>query len=285
MSNGIDIRQNEEKSIAMLAAQRQLYRDAKNFEWYSIIFSLIIPFIISITLFFFKDNYCLIALSGFVTIVSMGYDHVKCRTIKTLKRDAAYIQQEFDLYVFQMQWNKRLFGERVNIDSKIARYSKKILADEKEIKELKDWYTLSVADKPILEGILLCQRENLSWDSVLRERVKKFGIIFLVMLITLVFIIGLFNNETVRVLIIRIVFVVPMINWLLNMTNSLNEDIERLALLDRLINSTKTKKMVDLQEIQKCIFEHRKFCYAIPDKIYKFFKNDDEERENRSVTL
>ena len=29
MSNGIAMRQNEDNSIAMLAAQRQLYRDAK----------------------------------------------------------------------------------------------------------------------------------------------------------------------------------------------------------------------------------------------------------------
>ena len=31
MSNGIATRQNEDNSIAMLAAQRQLYRDAKKF--------------------------------------------------------------------------------------------------------------------------------------------------------------------------------------------------------------------------------------------------------------
>lgn len=35
MSNGIRLRQNEEHSIEMLAAQRQLYNDVKRYDWYT----------------------------------------------------------------------------------------------------------------------------------------------------------------------------------------------------------------------------------------------------------
>ena len=55
MSNGIDIRQNEEKSIAMLAAQKQLYKDAKNFNYAVIVLSLIFPFLMSVLLVFFQN--------------------------------------------------------------------------------------------------------------------------------------------------------------------------------------------------------------------------------------
>ena len=44
MSNGIKIRQNEEKCIAMLAAQRQLYNDAKGLNLVLILISVILPF-------------------------------------------------------------------------------------------------------------------------------------------------------------------------------------------------------------------------------------------------
>lgn len=40
MSNGIAVRQNEEKAIAMLAAQRQLYNDAKKLGTISIVLSV-----------------------------------------------------------------------------------------------------------------------------------------------------------------------------------------------------------------------------------------------------
>ncbi len=52
MSNGIVIRQNEEKSIAMLAAQRQLYRNVKKFNILLVALSVWIPFILAIILLF-----------------------------------------------------------------------------------------------------------------------------------------------------------------------------------------------------------------------------------------
>ena len=50
MSNGILTRQNEENSIAMLAAQRQLYRDTKWFNTLFIAFSVWIPFSLAVIL-------------------------------------------------------------------------------------------------------------------------------------------------------------------------------------------------------------------------------------------
>ena len=44
MSNGIATRQNEDNSIAMLAAQRQLYRDAKKYNTVLVALSVWIPF-------------------------------------------------------------------------------------------------------------------------------------------------------------------------------------------------------------------------------------------------
>ena len=40
MSNGIAMRQNEDNSIAMLAAQRQLYRDAKKYNTVAVALSV-----------------------------------------------------------------------------------------------------------------------------------------------------------------------------------------------------------------------------------------------------
>lgn len=48
MSNGIGERQNEENNIAYLAAQRQLYRDAKNWNRAVCVCSVILPFALSV---------------------------------------------------------------------------------------------------------------------------------------------------------------------------------------------------------------------------------------------
>ena len=55
MSNGIAIRQNEDNSIAMLAAQRQLYRDAKKYNTVSVALSVWIPFALAVILLFIPE--------------------------------------------------------------------------------------------------------------------------------------------------------------------------------------------------------------------------------------
>ena len=57
MSNGIKARQNEDKCIAMLAAQRQLYNDAKKMNLVLILISIILPFILSFISLFTQDTY------------------------------------------------------------------------------------------------------------------------------------------------------------------------------------------------------------------------------------
>lgn len=285
MSNGIDIRQNEEKSIAMLAAQRQLYKNAKSFSCVVLLFSLIIPFGISVISIFVAQNQSLLIVSYIASIASMIISDVTSSCIKQNKKLAAYIQQKFDVYVYQMPWNKRLFGEEKNVDREIARYSKLILSNEQEKQRLKNWYTKPAAEKPILEGIISCQRENYSWDFELRRRVKNTAIVIASVLIILIFMIGVWNKESVLTLLGRIAFVIPIAKWLSGLVISLNEDMKRLEELEVKINSDGNNDMEDLQEIQRDLYEHRKECYTIPDFLYNWFKEKDEEREKRIAQM
>ena len=56
MSNGINTRQNEENSIAMLAAQRQLYRDAKWFNTLFTAFAVWVPFSLAVIILIVPQN-------------------------------------------------------------------------------------------------------------------------------------------------------------------------------------------------------------------------------------
>lgn len=47
---------------------------------------------------------------------------------------AALIQQKFDIYVYDMPWNKRLFGTDRNVSNEIVSHSYKILLNEEEKK-------------------------------------------------------------------------------------------------------------------------------------------------------
>lgn len=285
MSNGILTRQNEENSIAMLAAQRQLYRDAKWFNTLYIAFSVWIPFSLAVILLIVPENVEWQYASYIISIGSMALSFVVDKWIDEKKELAAFIQQKFDVYVYSIPWNDRIFGQNRNVNHKIVENSKKILSKKEEKDSLYNWYTPAIDNKNLLEGILFCQKENYWWDVGLRKRFRTISILMIIVLGMIVFMMGLLNNESVAQLLGRFAFVVPMISWLLNTVKQLNKDIKSLNALDNIINDNKNKTMDDLQDIQRMIFEHRKGCYPIPDFIYKLFKDNDEDKAHREACM
>ena len=285
MSNGIAARQNENNSIAMLAAQRQLYRDAKKFNTLSVALSVWIPFALAVILLFIPENAEWKYLSYILSIVSMIFSFVIDKCIEEKKQLAAFIQQKFDVYVYTMPWDKRIFGKDKNIDHEIATYSKKVLKNTQEKNKLKDWYTPGVDEKNTIDGILACQRENFWWDVGLRKRFRFASVTLIIILFVAILTMGLWKNERITELLWRLSFVVPMLKWLLDTVKKLNKDISTLQELDGDINNNEMKTMDDLQDIQKVIFQHRKGCYAIPECIYNICKDNDEDRAYRAARM
>ena len=109
MSNGIAMRQNEDNSIAMLAAQRQLYRDAKKYNTVAVALSVWIPFALAVILLFIPENTEWRYASYILSIVSMVFSFVIDKYIEKKKQLAAFIQQKFDVYVYEIPWDKRIF--------------------------------------------------------------------------------------------------------------------------------------------------------------------------------
>ena len=91
MSNGIAMRQNEDNSIAMLAAQRQLYRDAKKYNTVAVALSVWIPFALAVILLFIPENTEWRYASYILSIVSMVFSFVIDKYIEKKKQLAAFI--------------------------------------------------------------------------------------------------------------------------------------------------------------------------------------------------
>lgn len=285
MSNGIAVRQNEEKAIAMLAAQRQLYNDAKKLGTISIVLSVWLPFAMALILLFLPEESICKNVSYILAIVSMLFSFVVDKHINDKKKLAAFIQQKFDVYVYNMPWDERIFGKQKNVNQDIVTYSKQIIENSDKKERLYNWYTPTVDNRDLLTSILLCQRENLSWDVGLRKRYRLSSIIMIVFLCSFVIVMGLWQNESIAMLLWRFAFIVPMLEWLFDTVKTLNKDMERLKELDEIINNDVSKTMDELQDIQKMIFEHRKECYAIPNIIYQIFKDNDEDAARRVVSI
>lgn len=159
------------------------------------------------------------------------------------------------------------------------------MKNQKEYEQLKNWYTTVAETVDLKKGILMCQKENYNWDVNLRKRFRMLSFIVIIALIVLIFLLGIVKNETVVMLLYRIAFIVPMLQWLFKTVKVLNRDVENLEELDDLIGSSEPKSMDKLQMIQSKIYIYRKSCYTIPDKFYKIYKNNDEDVAHRTALL
>lgn len=285
MNNGIVERQNEEKYICYLAAQRQLYNEAKRLDGIEILFSVVLPLFFAALQLMISDNTYLNATSYVLSIISMGISLLFGSYIDRKKETAAEIQQHFDLYVYQMPWDNKLFGLQRNITHVVAEKAKLLLKNPKEHERLTNWYTTVAGTVDLKKGILMCQKENYNWDVNLRKRFRRLSVIVIIILTILVFLIGIVKNETVVMLLCRFAFIIPMLQWLFETVKQLNKDIKNLEELDGLISSSEPKNMDELQEIQSKIYIHRKSCYTIPNKFYDRYKNNDEDVAHRTALL
>lgn len=285
MSNGICTRQNEDKSIAMLAAQRQLYSEVGYLDFLNVVFLVILPFIFEILHETVAPCNWIRSLSYILSISMIVISVLITRTCKRKKSLASSIQLEFDLYVFSMPWDKKLFGKRKDYNADVAEKSYKILNDEKQKNALKDWYTPVVDTMTLDKGILACQKENYHWDCGLRKRYRRLAVFIIAIFVGIILILGIVKNEPIQDLVARLMIILPMAKWLVSIIAGLNEDIERLKELDNEFDQTKNKTMSELQMIQKSITEHRKAAVKIPNAVYRMFKDNDEDREHRIATM
>lgn len=285
MSNTITKRQNSDVNIARLAAQRQLYRDEGNIEIVNVMLSVVIPLGFAViqevmtAWIWAKTASCCLSITMLVISIILS------SAGKKRKELAASIQQEFDIDVYQMPWDDKLFGTRRNLNDEIAGASQRIISDEKEKKKLYDWYTTAVDALPKNKAIAACQKENFNWDAGLRKRYRIFNIALLSLVIIVPIIVCLAKQQTVEELLFKFIMILPACKWLINNLVGINEDLKRMEPIERAVYSREEKGMDQLQLAQKDIFMNRKAAVKIPDWFYKHFKDNDEDRERRAVEL
>lgn len=284
-SNGIVQRQNTSRNIARLASQRQLYNDVGVLDRVNVVLSVIIPLGFTVIQEIAVEWRWAKTVSGCLSIAMLVLSLAIASQGNTKKTLAAAIQQEFDVDVFQMPWDDRLFGKRKDRNNEIARHSKKILNDRKEKDKLYNWYRPEVDVLPLNNAIVTCQKENFSWDAGLRKRYRIFSCILIAVIIVAPVSVCLFTEKTVQELLLRFVMILPALRWFVNIVDGLNNDLKRMESLESAAYSIEEKKIADLQFIQKEIFENRKAAVKIPNWFYSFFRDNDEDRERRSAEL
>ena len=113
-------------------------------------------------------------------------------------RAAALAQESFDTWLYPLPWTSATSDHPLPEEELRRRSRRSTLAEER----LSTWYP-DVSGIAAVHGALICQRENLSWDSRLRHRFATALTIAITMWIAVGVFIGLAADLSVRDLVIR----------------------------------------------------------------------------------
>ncbi len=138
----------------------------------------------------------------------------------------------------------------------------------------------------LLSGRLAaCQRENFSWDAGLQKRYRVLLTVILALIIIVQLVFAINKTEPIQEYLLRILAMSSALKWIIKSFVGINSDLKRMESIDRSVNSTEKKTIDDLAFTQKDIFENRKVVTKIPDWFYRLFKDNDEDRERRSLKI
>ena len=152
--------QNEEPRLRMLAAQRRLYSDAKVASVSRLVVLAVGSIGATLTALAFPDARGVVG--AVFTFVLAAVQLVGSAREKRCNRNAAAVQEQFDVEVFGLPWNDLL----------IDRPTPTLIADAARRYNgpdtLRDWYPdTDGVHRPL--DVLICQRTNVGWGASLHR--------------------------------------------------------------------------------------------------------------------
>jgi hypothetical protein len=289
--NTIPQEQLIQKQIERLAAQRQIYSDAKRIQAVLIILSVPCVIVLTSLAAVFPKLRVYVAFWGiFITILDIV---IFTPWQKSLQEKAAKIQQLFDCDVLQIDWSKLNSGSRPEPEAVVEASSRHKHIDPNYSK-LQNWYPVSVGQLPIHLARLICQRSNCWWDAQLRRRYAVLGLFTIVGLTVIVFLVGLIGGLTLEKFFL--VVLAPLIPAVVLGIRQYIEHTEAAIRLDRLkersvelwnqaIKGRLTPQEVteESYKLQNEIYDNRRRNPLIFNWIYSRLRRQQEEQMNRGA--
>lgn len=265
MNNGNEIlkAQEIEDNIKLLAAQRQMYSDAKKYSGVATFLSLFVPIVVTLLQGFISIQYWILVLIAFIILITGN--QLGKRT-KRLIESAAQIQQRFDSNVFDMPF----CNSSITI-SKIKKYSMRYIKRRGEAK-LHCWYTVPIDGMNEFDAISSCQLQNAKWTRGLVTRYFIFELIvalIIVLAIAAEVVLGQTSWES-------LFFLFPIFEWIFERLHGLISLRKKAGKLEKDTEHYILNTKENIVIIQNDIYEYRSSTVLIPDWFYKLFERRDD---------
>jgi hypothetical protein len=283
----IGTEQNQPKQLNRLAAQRQLYADAKTvFGWHAFVAGpvAILGAFVGLLLPDAKGYVATWAL-----VVSLCDVLWLTPWQKNLRKSAAAIQESFDCDVLELPWNSLKAGKHPDPEV-VANKAAKYQGWAHKAHPLENWYSSRVDELPIELGRIVCQRTNCWWDSTQRRRYSFWVMTGILVLTLLMLGLAMIGGVTVEGLVLK--GFVPLGPALLIGVRQVMEHREAADRQDKLkdhsgaiwgeamAGAASADLMGMCRNLQDEILENRRKAPPVLDFVFTRFRNELELQMN-----
>jgi SMODS-associating 4TM effector domain len=279
--------QNKPENLLRLAAQRQLYKEAKRYVVIQILITVPVTIILSFLKLIPADTlgFDIVGVAAFFgTVISIADYLIGQFLVSNYKCKAAKVQEEFDCDVYEMTWDKISVGSRIPQEL-VNEYGRKY----KEIpgSPLVDWYPVEIAGLSKEKAIFICQKTNLYYDKSLRNKYIWTTSIVSIIILGIIITTSLIGNPSLGDFMVRVF--APFLPVLILSLRIVIEHFKSAKALSELHttvsglpDSTAGPSIPDLRLVQTKIFTSRKDSPLVPDFFYnkKRKKLEDTMHQN-----
>jgi hypothetical protein len=286
-------KENLQKNLERLAAQKEIYFQAKRLFFLqfflTVIITVLLTFIgLALSYFgynidWFRGTYGIVVALIDLLLLGIFINH--------LRQKAASIQELFDCDVLDLEWNKVLVGDKPMIED-IKKYSKKHLARVKSFDKLNNWYAKKIREVDGVAAKLICQRSSFSYDYSIRKSFLYWMVGGSVAIFILLILIALFTDMRSRSVVMTIFLpFLPILTFSVKLYNEHTSSIKNLeslrshilSLWSAILDGTATNPETTLRQIQDKIYLNRKNHSLIPERFYDSLRPRFEQQMNSCV--
>ncbi len=276
-------RQNSQRSLDRLVAQRLLYRQVKSVENWRLASLVFVAVLLLWGLV--AEGGPFIQVATTVVVFLWFLDQVVLvRCTGRLKEEAAAIQEDFDCFVLDIPWSEHRGVERPTEDRvrELARKAKKVATVGERVA---DWYGGDDIPADALAARLHCQRANCRWDG----RLRREWMCFISSVVLVLGGVGLAMAALFGISVLEVVLAVAaglrLLAWLFTEYRDQEVAKKRMEKLHGYLSRADAQAgpmaLCDVRLVQATIFEHRRTCPTVPDWFYRF-RRDAHEAMARS---
>lgn len=289
--NSIPNDQNTQSQLDRLAAQRYLYAKAKKILGFQL--TLTVPIIVILSILVAVCPNLKIWAALYAIFVSILDAAVLDSIQKSIRQEAAKIQELFDCDVLHLEWPTWKIVNPPDAEL-IHEVISKYKHNDFSYDALLDWYPKAVGELPLHIARIVCQRSNLRFDMSLRRRYSTWIIIAFFIFGVSVSLIGVIGGMTMEKFLLTVMApILPALLWgireykrqmaavetlnhLKNYTESLWTNVTRSSLP---AEQAETKS----RHLQDGIFEHRRNSPLIFDWVYELLRSAHEEQMQKGA--